>query len=58
MGCYLPSKRIAMAVVTTFGEEGYDEKGNHRGERASAAIFAAVGAYLAPDDPPPPPLAR
>ncbi len=51
---YLPSHKIAVAVVTTFSERAFDAQGNNRAERASAAIYAAIGAYLAPDDPPPP----
>ena len=47
---YLPSKKIAIAVVTTYGEGSFDEKGNY--ENASQAIFKAIGAYLAPEDPP------
>ena len=54
----LPSKKIAIAIITTFGEKAFDEKGNNRSARASAALFAAIGALLAPDDPPPTPVAR
>lgn len=47
---YLPSKKIAIAVVTTYGENSFDEQGNY--ENASQAIFKAIGTYLAPEDPP------
>jgi hypothetical protein len=50
---YLPSERIAIAVATTFGEQGFDEQGNNLHARASWEIFAAIGAFLAPDDAPP-----
>ena len=47
---YLPSKKIAVAVVTTYGEKSFDEQGGYR--NASQAIFKAIGEYLAPEDPP------
>lgn len=47
---YLPSKKIALAVVTTYGEKRFDEQGNY--ENASQAIFKAIGTYLAPEAPP------
>ncbi len=49
---YLPSRKIAIAVATTFGEASFDDEGNYRYGNASSAIFAAIGAELAPDDPP------
>ncbi len=55
---YLPSKRIAVAVVTTFGEKAFDEQGNNGSERASTALYTAIGTLLAPGDPPPPPVTR
>lgn len=48
---YLPSKRIAIAVVTTFGEGSFDEHGNVANRAMD--VFKAIGAYLAPDEPPP-----
>jgi CubicO group peptidase (beta-lactamase class C family) len=48
---YLPSQKIAIAVANTYGEESFDAEGNY--ENGSQAIFRAIGAYLAPDDPPP-----
>ncbi len=47
---YLPSKKIAIAVVTTYGEKSFDEQSNY--ENASQAIFKAIGTYLAPEAPP------
>jgi CubicO group peptidase (beta-lactamase class C family) len=49
---YLPSKEIAVAVAATFGEKSFDEEGGIR--NYSDELFATIGAYLAPDDPPPP----
>lgn len=47
---YLPSKKIAIAVVTTYGEKGFDEQGRYG--NASQEIFKAIGTYLAPEAPP------
>ncbi len=47
---YLPSKKIAIAVVTTYGEKSFDEQCRYG--NASQAIFKAIGTYLAPEDPP------
>jgi CubicO group peptidase (beta-lactamase class C family) len=51
---YLPARKIAIAVVTTFGEESFDDEGNYK-HPSHVALYAAIGAYLAPDDPPPAP---
>ncbi len=51
---YLPAGKIAIAVATTFDEGAFDDQGNYR-YSSHAEIFAAIGAYLAPDDSPPPP---
>jgi CubicO group peptidase (beta-lactamase class C family) len=48
---YLPAKKIAIAVATTFGPGAFDAQGNY--PNAGDAIFRQIGAYLAPDDPPP-----
>lgn len=48
---YLPAKKLAIAVATTFGEEAFDEQGTNRFDRASHAIFAKIGAYMAPEFP-------
>jgi CubicO group peptidase (beta-lactamase class C family) len=48
---YLPSQKIAIAVVITFLPAAYDAQGNN----ASSAdpIFRSIGALMAPNDPPP-----
>ncbi len=50
---YLPSKKLAIAVATTFGEQAFNEEGNNLYSRSSWDIFAAIGAALAPDEAPP-----
>jgi CubicO group peptidase (beta-lactamase class C family) len=55
---YLPSRRIAVAVSTTFGEQSFDEQGNLKHGNASQNVFAEIGAYLAPEDAPPQPTGR
>ena len=54
MVAYLLAKKIAIAVATTFGEQAFDEKGEYK-HPSHQDIFAAIRAFLAPDDPPPPP---
>jgi CubicO group peptidase (beta-lactamase class C family) len=49
---YLPSKKIAIAVALTFAPEAFDSDGNYK--NSGDALFRSIGAYLAPDDPPPP----
>ncbi|MDQ3695827.1 MAG: beta-lactamase family protein [Chloroflexota bacterium] len=51
---YLPAEKIAVAVATTFDEEAFDDQGNYKFS-SHAAIFAAIGTYLAPDHPLPMP---
>ena len=46
----LPSKKIAIAV--TFAPEAFDSEGNYK--NSSDTLFRSIGAYLAPDDAPPP----
>lgn len=53
---YLPARKIAIAVATTFGEGSFDDEGNYR-YSSHVELYAAIGAYLAPDDPPPAPRA-
>ena len=48
---YLPSKKIAVAVAVTFTPEAFDSEGNY--PNASDGLFRSIGAYMAPDDPPP-----
>jgi CubicO group peptidase (beta-lactamase class C family) len=50
---YLPSRKIAIAVANTYGPGSFDSEGNYRYGNVSEKIFDAIGAYLAPDDPPP-----
>jgi CubicO group peptidase (beta-lactamase class C family) len=47
---YLPSRKIAVAVVTTYGEQAFDDEGSY--QNASLPIFGAIAAYLAPNEPP------
>src|SRR5437773_9841814 len=49
---YLPSKKIAIAVAATFAPEAFDSQGNY--SNSSDKVFRSIGAYLAPDDAPPP----
>jgi CubicO group peptidase (beta-lactamase class C family) len=51
---YLPAQKIAIAVATTFGEGSFDDQGNYK-YSSHVELFAAIGAYLAPDHAPPPP---
>ena len=48
---YLPSEKIAIAVAVTFAPQAFDAHGNWT--NSSDPIFRAIGAYLAPNDPPP-----
>ena len=50
---YLPSKKIAIAVVTTYGEGSFDEQGGYKYGSVHKELFDSIGAYLAPDEPPP-----
>ena len=47
---YLPARKIAIAVATTFGEGAFDDQGNYK-YSSHSAIFAAIGNHLAPEDP-------
>ena len=49
---YLPGRKIAVAVVTTFDESAFDEVGNNRSARASWEIFARIASMLAPEQAP------
>ncbi len=49
---YLPSQKIAIAVSATFTEGSFDAEGGI--ENYAQTLFKTIGAYLAPDDPPPP----
>jgi CubicO group peptidase (beta-lactamase class C family) len=45
---YLPGKKIAIAVVTTFDEGSFDDQGNYRYGNASEKIFGSIAELLAP----------
>jgi CubicO group peptidase (beta-lactamase class C family) len=49
---YLPSKKIAIAVATTFTEKAFDDQGNNPSDRASWTIFADIATLLAPEEAP------
>jgi CubicO group peptidase (beta-lactamase class C family) len=49
---YLPSQKIAIAVVATYLPAAFDSQGNYT--NLTAPIFEAIGKYLAPNDAPPP----
>ncbi len=49
---YLPAKKIAIAVATTFGEQSFDEQGDYKHLGAATELFAAIAAHLAPEDAP------
>jgi CubicO group peptidase (beta-lactamase class C family) len=48
---YLPARKIAIAVAATFDPAAFNSAGAE--PNASDPIFRSIGAYLAPDDPPP-----
>lgn len=48
---YLPSKRIAIAVATTYGEGAFSATGESTNE--ADVLFRAIGRLLAPEDAPP-----
>ena len=50
---YLPARKIAIAVATTFGEGAFDDEGNYK-HSSHVELFSAIAAYLAPDESPPP----
>lgn len=43
---YLPSGKIAIAVAVTFGEAGFDEKGEYLNGRAATSIFSEIAAFM------------
>jgi CubicO group peptidase (beta-lactamase class C family) len=48
---YLPSQKIAIAVVVTFAPGAFDSQGNYT--NSSDTLFRSIGTYLAPNDRPP-----
>jgi hypothetical protein len=51
-GGLLPSEKIAIAVVVTYLPGAFDNQGNY--PNYSDTMFRAIGAVVAPKDPPPP----
>jgi hypothetical protein len=49
---YLPSKKIAIAIVNTFDQEYYTDPDPTLPSNPSNVLFQKIGAYLAPDDAP------
>jgi CubicO group peptidase (beta-lactamase class C family) len=49
---YLPSQKIAIALVVTYSPGAFGAQGNYT--NTSDPIFRAIGTYLAPSDAPPP----
>ncbi len=47
---YHPGEKIAIGVVTTFGEDSFDEKGAYKYGNVAETLFSAIAAYLAPED--------
>lgn len=52
VAAYHPGERIAIAAVTTFAEQSFDEAGNALSGRASTVVFREIGELLAPESPP------
>jgi len=48
---YLPSQKIAIAIVVTLGPGAFDSQGNY--SNLSDPLFRSIGRYMAPTDPPP-----
>jgi CubicO group peptidase (beta-lactamase class C family) len=53
VAAYLPSQKVAVGLVTTFGEQSFDEHGAYLSGRASQHILARISTLLAPDAAPP-----
>jgi CubicO group peptidase (beta-lactamase class C family) len=49
---YLPSEKVAIAVAVTYLPGAFDAQGNYA--NSSDSMFRAIGAVVAPKDPPPP----
>jgi hypothetical protein len=48
---YLPAQRVAIAVAVTYLPAAFDAQGNFA--NSSDSLFRAIGAVVAPEDPPP-----
>lgn len=55
VAAYLPARKIAIAVATTFAPAAFSADGDYT--NAAEALFRSIGAELAPEDAPrtPPP---
>jgi CubicO group peptidase (beta-lactamase class C family) len=53
---YLPSQRIAVAVVVTYAPEAFNDQGNYSNQ--ADILFRKIGAEVAPNDAPPMPPGR
>ncbi len=53
---YLPEKKVAIAVATTFAPAAFDAEGGY--PNAAESLFREIGALMAPEDPPPMPPRR
>jgi CubicO group peptidase (beta-lactamase class C family) len=49
---YLPSKKIAIAIVNTFDQDYYTDPNPSLPSNPANVLFQKIGAVLAPDDPP------
>lgn len=49
LGAYLPSRRLAISVTTTYTAESYDDEGDLIGGNTAVPIFVALAGLLAPD---------
>ncbi|KRE34735.1 D-alanyl-D-alanine carboxypeptidase [Mycobacterium sp. Soil538] len=56
VAAYLPARKIAIAVATTFAPAAFSGDGDYANE--AEALFRAIGAELAPEDAPPMPPPR
>lgn len=54
VAAYLPSRKLAVAIATTFTDEAFADDGSNKYDRASASILVDVAKLLAPDDLPAP----
>jgi len=48
MAGYLPSTKLTIAVVVTYGPGAYDDQGSYKNSDASRKIFASLADALAP----------
>lgn len=53
---YLPSQKVAIAVVVTYAPEAFDDQGNYTNQ--ADILFRKIGAEMTPNDAPPMPPGR